>query len=83
MPQETTSCYTESVRRTTLEIDDDMLSQVREILGTKGVKDTVDEALREVLRREAGKRLIEWYKENEDLHNPEIMSQAWPDPPIS
>jgi Arc/MetJ family transcription regulator len=66
-----------------LEIDDDMLSQVREILGTKGVKDTVDEALREVLRREAGRRLIEWYKENEDLHNPEIMSQAWPDPPIS
>jgi Arc/MetJ family transcription regulator len=83
MPQETTSCYTESVRRTTLEIDEDMLSQVREILGTKGVKDTVDEALREVLRREAGKRLMAWYKENEDLRNPEIMSRAWPTPPIS
>jgi Arc/MetJ family transcription regulator len=83
MPVEITSCYTESVRRTTLEIDDDMLSQAREILGTKGVKDTVDEALREVLRREAGERLIEWYKENEDLRNPEIMRHAWPDPPIS
>jgi Arc/MetJ family transcription regulator len=83
MHTETISCYTESVRRTTLEIDDDMLSQAREILGTKGVKDTVHEALREVLRRDAGKRLMAWYKENEDLHNPEIMSQAWPDPPIS
>ncbi len=81
MPLETTSCYTEGVRRTTLEIDEDMLSQAREILGTKGVKDTVDEALREVLRREAGERLMEWYKENEDLHNPEIMRHAWPDPP--
>jgi Arc/MetJ family transcription regulator len=66
-----------------LEIDDDMLSQAREILGTKGVKDTVDEALREIVRREAGRRLIEWYKENEDLHNPEIMERAWPTPPIS
>jgi Arc/MetJ family transcription regulator len=83
MPQETTSCYTESVRRTTLEIDEDMLSQVREILGTKGVKDTVDEALREVLRRAAGERLMAWYEENEDLRNPEIMSRAWPTPPIS
>lgn len=83
MPLETTSCYTQSVRRTTLEIDEDMLSQAREILGTKGVKDTVDEALREVLRREAGERLMAWYKENEDLRNPEIMSRAWPTPPIS
>jgi Arc/MetJ family transcription regulator len=82
MPMETDSCYTKSVRRTTLEIDEDMLSQARAILGTKGVKDTVDEALREVLRMEAGRRLIEWLKENEDLHNPEIMRHAWPDPPI-
>jgi Arc/MetJ family transcription regulator len=83
MPLETNSCYTESVRRTTLEIDEDMLSQAREILGTKGVKDTVDEALREIVRREAGKRLIKWLKENEDLHNPEIMRHAWPPPLIS
>jgi Arc/MetJ family transcription regulator len=78
MPMETISCYTEGVRRTTLEIDEDILSQAREILGTKGVKDTVEEAL-----REAGERLIELYKEYEDLHNPEIMERAWPPPPIS
>jgi Arc/MetJ family transcription regulator len=66
-----------------LDIDEDMLSKAREILGTRGVKDTVDEALREVVRREAGKRLMVWWKDNEDLHNPDIMERAWPRPPIS
>jgi Arc/MetJ family transcription regulator len=75
--------YIDCVRRTTLDIDEDMLAKAREILGTRGVKDTVDEALREVVRCEAGKRLMAWYKENEDLHNPEIMDRAWPRPPIS
>jgi Arc/MetJ family transcription regulator len=83
MPSFATSGYIDCVRRTTLDIDDDMLAKAREILGTRGVKDTVDEALREVVRREAGKRLIAWWKENEDLRNPEIMDRAWPRPPIS
>ncbi len=83
MPRTSESDYIDCVRRTTLDIDEDMLSKAREILGTRGVKDTVDEALREVVRREAGKRLIAWWKENEDLHNPEIMERAWPRPPIS
>ncbi len=71
------------MRRTTLDIDESMLAQAKEILGTRGVKDTVDEALREIVRNEAGKRLIKWLKENEDLRNPEIMEHAWPRPPIS
>ena len=66
-----------------MDIDEDMLSQARAILGTRGVKDTVDEALREVVRREAGERIVTWLKENDDLHNPEIMERAWPKPPIS
>jgi Arc/MetJ family transcription regulator len=82
MPSTLELSYTDTVRRTTLDIDDNMLSQARQILGTRGVKDTVDEALREVVRIEAGKRLIKWLKENEDLHNPEIMEHAWPRPPI-
>lgn len=71
------------MRRTTLDIDEDMLSKARAILGTKGVKDTVDEALREVVRVEAGRRLIARYMDNEDFGNPEIMERAWPRPPIS
>jgi Arc/MetJ family transcription regulator len=83
MPRTSALGYIDEVRRTTLDIDEDMLGKAREILGTRGIKDTVDEALREVVRREAGKRLMVWYRENEDLHNPEIMERAWPRPPIS
>lgn len=64
------------MRRTTLDIDEDMLAKAREALGTTGVKDTVNQALREIAKREAGKRLIAWYKENEDLANPEIVKHA-------
>jgi Arc/MetJ family transcription regulator len=83
MPSVTKLGYTFAMRRTTLDIDEDMLAKAREILGTSGIKDTVDEALREIVRREAGRRLIARLKENEDLHNPEIMARAWPRPPIS
>jgi Arc/MetJ family transcription regulator len=83
MPNTAQTGYIDGVRRTTLDIDEDMLAKAREILGTRGVKDTVNEALLEVVRREAGKRLISWWKENEDLRNPEIMRHAWPPPPIS
>jgi Arc/MetJ family transcription regulator len=72
-----------AVRRTSLEIDEDMLVKARAILGTRGIRDTVEEALREVVRREAGRRLIAWLAENEDLRNPEIMAKAWPQPPTS
>jgi Arc/MetJ family transcription regulator len=82
MPNSVHAGYIESMRRTTLDIDQDMLSKAREILGTRGVKDTVDEALREVVRVEAGRRLIARYKDNEDFGNPEIMERAWPPPPI-
>ena len=75
--------YIGCVRRTTLDIDEDMLAKAREILGTSGIKDTVDEALREIVRQEAGRRLIALYKDNEDFGNPEIMERAWPRPPIS
>ncbi len=71
------------MRRTTLDIDEDMLAKAREALGTTGVKDTVNEALREVAKREAGKRLIPWFKENEDLANPEIMKHARRPTPIA
>jgi Arc/MetJ family transcription regulator len=75
--------YIGGVRRTTLDIDEEMLAKAREILGTRGIKDTVEEALREVVRQEAGRRLIALYKDNEDFGNPEIMERAWPRPPIS
>ena len=83
MSRTATGGYIDCVRRTTLDIDENMLAKAREILGTRGIKDTVDEALREVVRREAGRWLIARLKENEDLANPEIMAKAWPRPPVS
>ena len=52
-----------AVRKTTVTIDDEKLQQVQEILGTRGVTETVDEAMQEVIRREAGRRHIAWLKE--------------------
>ncbi|HEV3046095.1 MAG TPA: type II toxin-antitoxin system VapB family antitoxin [Solirubrobacteraceae bacterium] len=82
MPKTVHPGYIDAVRRTTLDIDEDMLSKAREILGTRGVKDTVDEALREVVRMEAGRRFIARLKDNEDF-GPETRERAWPTPPIS
>jgi Arc/MetJ family transcription regulator len=66
------------VHRTTLDVDEDMLAKAQGILGTKGIKDTVDEALREVLRQDAWRKLRAWVVENDDLRDPEIMAKAWP-----
>ena len=37
--------------RRTVVIDDDLLEEARRTLGTKGVRDTVEAGLREVIRR--------------------------------
>ena len=48
-----------AVRKTTLEIDDEVLAEVREILGTKGIKDTIDAALWRVRREALVKRHLD------------------------
>lgn len=48
-----------AVRKTTLEIDEEVLAEVREILGTKGIKDTVDAAFLRVRREAAIKRHLD------------------------
>jgi len=37
-------------RRTTIEMDDALLAEARSVLGTRGLKETVDRALAEVVR---------------------------------
>lgn len=44
-------------RRTTIEIDDVLLRQAQGAMGTKGLKETVDKAFREVIRRRLRDRL--------------------------
>lgn len=39
-------------RRTTIEVDDEVLARVQTVLGTTGLKDTVDAAFARLLRTE-------------------------------
>jgi Arc/MetJ family transcription regulator len=67
------------MRRTTVSIDDDKIAHAREILGTTGIADTIDAALRETIRRAAVERLIERMATMEglDLGDPEVMAGEW------
>ena len=46
------------MRKTSVDIDDRLLEQVRDVLGTSSIKETIDGALREVMRAEARRREI-------------------------
>ncbi len=48
------------VKRTSLNLDFDLVDQAKDALGTSGTTETVHRALEEVWRREAAKRLAEW-----------------------
>ncbi len=54
------SVYRQGVaRRTTIEIDDELLHRTQEALGTSGLKDTVERAFREAVRQHLRRRLAE------------------------
>ncbi len=71
--------YTPAVRKTTLEIDDRELDEARRILGTRGIKDTVDAALRAVRTQEARAALVDQLASLDglDLDDAEVMRGAW------
>jgi len=47
------------MRKTTLVIDDEKLAEAGQLLGTRGIRATVDAALDEVLRRHAVRATVE------------------------
>lgn len=47
------------MRRTSLVIDEEQLTRAQQVLGTTGVKDTIDRALEEILRADLRRRLAE------------------------
>jgi Arc/MetJ family transcription regulator len=47
------------VKRTSLNLDLDLVGEAREVLGSRGTTDTVHRALEEVVRREKLRRLAE------------------------
>jgi len=68
-----------SRRRTLVEIDPELLDAAKSFLGTTTIKDTIDRALREIVRsRVTGEHLRDMRTlEGLDLDDPEVMAQAW------
>ncbi len=68
-----------SVRKTSVEINQELLVAVQRVLATSTIKDTVEEALREVLRAEARREEVEALASMRgmDLADPEVMARAW------
>lgn len=67
------------MRKTTLELDDNLFEQARDVLGTRGLKATVQRAFEEVLALHARRQAIRQLQEMEgiDLDRPEVMAEAW------
>ena len=67
------------MRKTSVEVDHGLIEQVQLLLGTASIKDTIDAALREVVRREARRQEIAALSSMEglDLANETVMAKAW------
>lgn len=66
--------------KTTIEVDPAKRDAVAAVLGTKGLKATVDAAFDAVLRRQALRELIRMAQEGGiELANEEVEEQAWRD----
>jgi Arc/MetJ family transcription regulator len=68
-----------SVRKTSVEINEELLAAVQQVLSTATLKETIEEAFREVLRVEARREEVEALSTMRglDLADPEVMSKAW------
>ena len=67
------------MRKTSVDVDDRLLEQVRDVLGTSSIKETIDSALREVMRAEARRQEIRALAvmEGLDLADERVMAKAW------
>jgi Arc/MetJ family transcription regulator len=67
------------VRKTSVEINEELLVAVQRALSTTTIKDTIEEAFREILRAQARREEVEALAamSGMDLSDPGIMSGAW------
>jgi Arc/MetJ family transcription regulator len=67
------------MHKTALRLDEDLLDQAREILGTSSATETIHAALAEVIARRGRERLFERLRTQDgiDLADEGVMSQAW------
>lgn len=67
------------MHRTTINLDQKKLSKVRRLLGTTGIKDTVERAFDEILAMDLRKRAVERLIKMDglELGDPTITDSAW------
>ncbi len=65
-----------AAHKTTIDLNDDLLGRARLILGTTGIKDTIDSALLEVIVRDARRKSIERLQALE-CDPDELRRRAW------
>jgi Arc/MetJ family transcription regulator len=67
------------MRKTTLVVDDALVERAQEILGTRGLKATVDRALLEVIELDARRRAVAQLHimDGLDLDREDVMAEAW------
>lgn len=60
-------------------VNDELVRQASEILGTTGLKPTIDRALEEIIQLHARREAIDQLREMRglDLDNDEVMQRAW------
>ena len=68
-----------ATRKTSVEIDEDLLDHVRSVLGTTTLRETVEEAFLEVLRERARREEVEALSgmRGMDLDDDQVMAGAW------
>ncbi len=64
------------IKRTSLNLDLELVGQAREVLGSNGTTDTIHRALEEVVRREKLRRLAEY---DFSEYDEEARRRAWGD----
>ena len=64
------------MRRTSIELDEDRLAQVRQVLGTTGIKDTVEGAFDLVLHSDLRRRLARRVREGEGVDRGDVVLEA-------
>jgi Arc/MetJ family transcription regulator len=68
-----------STRKTSVEINDELLRAVKQALATTTVRETIEKAFLEILRARARREEVEALStmSGMDLADPEIMAGAW------
>ena len=67
------------MRKTSVDIDERLIEQAKVLLGTGSIKDTIDSALREIVRADVRRQEIRALAEMDglDLADATVMAKAW------